>query len=168
MNKGQAVLSKDLTTEFGSSDGGSDNRIRSLMCVPVFDQKQRPMGILQIDTKDGRSRFEQDDLDLLVSVANQISVAVQNARLHEDLLKQRDFEQELQYARQVMQALLPERPRSVPGYEFWDCYEPARHVGGDYYGFIPLFAPTTTVANRPGNGPSPWATLWARACPLRF
>ena len=37
-----------------------------------------------------------------------------------------------------MQALLPERPESVPGYEFWDCYEPARHVGGDYYGFIPL------------------------------
>ena len=54
------------------------------------------------------------------------------------MLKQNELERELQFARQVMQALLPERPASVPGYEFWDCYEPARHVGGDYYGFIPL------------------------------
>jgi serine phosphatase RsbU (regulator of sigma subunit) len=108
------------------------------MCVPILNQKQQPIGIMQIDTKDGRGRFDEEDLDLLVSVANQISVAVQNAQLHRDVLKQKELEQELQFARQVMQALLPERPASVPGYEFWDCYEPARHVGGDYYGFIPL------------------------------
>jgi serine phosphatase RsbU (regulator of sigma subunit) len=106
-----------------------------------MDQKQRPLGIIQLDTRDGRGRFEQDDLDLLAAVASQISVAVQNAQLHQDLLKQRELEQELQFARQVMQALLPERPGVVPGYEFWDFYEPARHLGGDYYGFIPLRDP---------------------------
>jgi len=131
-------LSKDLPAEFPNSDSLSDCQIRSLMCVPILNQKQQPIGIMQIDTRDGRGRFDQDDLDLLVSVANQISVAVQNAQLHQDVLKQKEMEQELQFARQVMQALLPERPASVPGYEFWDCYEPARHVGGDYYGFIPL------------------------------
>jgi len=65
-------------------------------------------------------------------------VAVQNARLHKALVRQREMEQELQFARQVMCALLPERPASVPGYEFWAYYEPARHVGGDYYGFFPV------------------------------
>ena len=74
-----------------------------------------PIGIIQIDTRDGRGRFEQDDLDLLVSVANQISVAVQNAQLHNDLLKQHEMEQELLFARQVMQALLPERPAERAG-----------------------------------------------------
>ena len=138
LHNGQAILSKDLPAEFPNSDSVSDSQIRSLMCVPILDQKQQPIGIMQIDTKDGRGRFDQEDLDLLVSVANQISVAVQNARLHHDVLKQSELEQELQFARQVMQALLPERPTSVPGYEFWDCYEPARQVGGDYYGFIPL------------------------------
>ena len=138
LHNGQAILSKDLPAEFPNSDSVSDSQIRSLMCVPILDQKQQPIGIMQIDTKDGRGRFDQEDLDLLVSVANQISVAVQNARLHHDVLKQSELEQELQFARQVMQALLPERPASVPGYEFWDCYEPARQVGGDYYGFIPL------------------------------
>ena len=139
LNNGQAILSKDAPAEFPNSESVSGGSIRSLMCVPILDQKRQPIGILQIDTRDGRGRFVQDDLDLLVSVAYQISVAVQNARLHRDLLKQHELEQELLFARQVMQALLPERPRSVPGYEFWDCYEPARHVGGDYYGVLPLY-----------------------------
>jgi sigma-B regulation protein RsbU (phosphoserine phosphatase) len=95
---------------------------------------------VQIDTRDGRGRFEQDDLDLLAAVASQISVAVQNAQLHKALVKQREMEHELQFARQVMQSLLPERPDSVPGYDFWAYYEPARHVGGDYYGIIPISA----------------------------
>ena len=86
-------------------------------------------------------------------------------QLHHNLLKQHELEQELQFARQVMQALLPERPASVKGYEFWDYYEPARHVGGDYYGFIPLFDPQDTARRTPGGGPSPWAMWSARGCP---
>ena len=41
---------------------------------------RQAVGIMQIDTRDGRGRFEQDDLDLLAAVASQISVAVQNAQ----------------------------------------------------------------------------------------
>ncbi len=138
MNAGQAILSKDLAEEFPDSASVSDSKIRSLMCVPLFDEERKAVGIMQIDTRDGRGRFEQDDLDLMAAVASQISVAVQNAQLHKALVRQREMEQELQFARQVMQSLLPDRPASVPGYEFWAYYEPARHVGGDYYGFIPI------------------------------
>ena len=137
---GQAILCKDLAAEFPDSASISDSKIRSLMCVPLFDEHRKAVGIIQIDTRDGRGRFEQDDLDLLAAVASQISVAVQNAQLHKALVKQREMEQELQFARQVMQSLLPERPAAVPGYDFWAYYEPARHVGGDYYGFIPISA----------------------------
>jgi serine phosphatase RsbU (regulator of sigma subunit) len=153
LNEGQAILSKDLAKEFPESASVSESEIRSLMCVPLLDQDRKPVGIMQIDTRDGRGRFDQDDLDLLVAVASQISVAVQNARLHKALVRQREMEQELQFARQVMTALLPERPASVPGYEFWAYYEPARHVGGDYYGFFPM-----------GRAPAPGeATCWAVA-----
>ena len=113
------------------------------------------MGIIQIDTKDGKGRFEQDDLDMLATVANQISVAVQLAQLHKALLDQREIEQELRFARLVMQSLLPDRPASLPGYEFWTYYEPARHVGGDYYGFIPI--------GQFGSVTNPSATRWAIA-----
>ena len=138
LDAGQAILCKDLAEEFPDSASVSDSKIRSLMCVPLFDTERKSIGIVQIDTRDGRGRFEQDDLDLLAAVANQISVAVQNAQLHKALIKQREMEHELQFARQVMQSLLPERPAAVPGYDFWAYYEPARHVGGDYYGIIPI------------------------------
>jgi serine phosphatase RsbU (regulator of sigma subunit)/pSer/pThr/pTyr-binding forkhead associated (FHA) protein len=155
MNGGQAILCKDLAAEFPDSASLSDSKIRSLMAVPLFDENRAAVGVIQIDTRDGRARFEQDDLDLLAAVANQISVAVQNAQLHKVLLKQREMEQELQFARQVMHSLLPDRPASVPGYEFWAHYEPARHVGGDYYGFIP-------IAPEPGTDES-MAKRWAIA-----
>ncbi len=138
LNDGHAILSKDTAKEFPESQSVSESEIRSLMCVPLLDQDRKPVGIMQIDTRDGRGRFDQDDLDLLVAVGSQISVAVQNARLHKALVRQREMEQELLFARQVMTALLPDRPASVPGYEFWAYYEPARHVGGDYYGFFPM------------------------------
>jgi phosphoserine phosphatase RsbU/P len=144
---GQAILCKDLAQEFPESASLSDAKIRSLMCVPLLDQDRKPVGIIQIDTREGRGRFEQDDLDLLVAVATQISVAVQNAQMHKVLVKQREMEQELRFARQVMQSLLPELPADVPGYDLWAYYEPARHVGGDYYGFIPI-SPEGTPTSR--------------------
>ncbi|MDR3620846.1 MAG: SpoIIE family protein phosphatase [Paludisphaera borealis] len=149
LDDGLAILSKNVPAEFAESKSVSESRVRSLMCVPIVDQKQKPIGVVQIDADDGRGKFDEEDLDLLAAVASQISVAVQNAQLHRDLFKQREIERELQFARQVMQALLPERPKSVSGYEFWDCYEPARHVGGDYYGFIPMFGPTDDRAAPP-------------------
>ncbi|APW59942.1 SpoIIE family protein phosphatase [Paludisphaera borealis] len=149
LDDGLAILSKNVPAEFAESKSVSESRVRSLMCVPIVDQKQKPIGVVQIDADDGRGKFDEEDLDLLAAVASQISVAVQNAQLHRDLFKQREIERELQFARQVMQALLPERPKSVAGYEFWDCYEPARHVGGDYYGFIPMFGPTDDRAAPP-------------------
>ncbi len=85
LDDGQAILSKDLAKEFPESQSVSESEIRSLMCVPLLDQDRKPVGIMQIDTRDGRGRFDQDDLDLLVAVASQISVAVQNARLHKAL-----------------------------------------------------------------------------------
>ena len=153
MNAGQAILSKDLAEEFPDSASVSDSKIRSLMCVPLFDEERKAVGIMQIDTRDGRGRFEQDDLDLMAAVASQISVAVQNAQLHKALVRQREMEQELQFARQVMQSLLPDRPASVPGYEFWAYYEPARHVGGDYYGFIPI----PSASGQDDSSASRWA-----------
>ncbi len=153
LKDGQAILCQDLTQEFPESASVWDCKIRSLMCVPLFDQHRQAVGIMQLDTRDGRGRFEDDDLDLLAAVASQISVAVQNAQLHKALIKQREMERDLQLARQVMQSLLPDRPASVPGYEFWAYYEPARQVGGDYYGFIP----TSVSELEPGGTAACWA-----------
>jgi len=138
-NEGKAILSSDLANdrrfEMSQSLVGT---IRMMMCVPLLDAQRQPGGILQIDTCDDRGTFTEDDLDLLVAIASQVSVAVENARLHSVLIAQSQIEQESQDAQEVQLALLPERRPELPGYEFWDYYEPARFVGGDYFDYLPL------------------------------
>jgi serine phosphatase RsbU (regulator of sigma subunit) len=46
------------------------------------------------------------------------------------------IEQELQVARQIQQALLPEATPELDGWEVTTYYEPAREVGGDFYDFL--------------------------------
>src|ERR687897_851267 len=46
------------------------------------------------------------------------------------------IEQELQVARQIQQALLPEAAPQLEGWELTTYYEPAREVGGDFYDFL--------------------------------
>jgi predicted ester cyclase len=48
------------------------------------------------------------------------------------------IEQELQVARQIQQALLPEATPELDGWELSTYYEPAREVGGDFYDFLEL------------------------------
>jgi serine phosphatase RsbU (regulator of sigma subunit) len=73
-----------------------------------------------------------------MAVAGQASVSLENARLHEDLLKQERLRRDVELAHQVQLSFLPKQDPVVPGYEFFSYYEPAQQVGGDYYGFIPL------------------------------
>jgi serine phosphatase RsbU (regulator of sigma subunit)/pSer/pThr/pTyr-binding forkhead associated (FHA) protein len=149
VNEGKAILSSDLANdrrfEMSQSIVGA---IRMMMCVPLLDAERRPGGILQIDTCDDRGTFTEDDLDLLVAIASQVGVAVENARLHSVLIAQTQIEQESQDAQEVQLALLPERRPELPGYEFWDYYEPARFVGGDYFDYLPL-------ANSDGQASTP-------------
>ena len=63
----QAILSKDAASDerFDMSQSIADFRIRSLICAPLIDSDGRVLGILQVDTKDHKKQFGQEDLDVL-------------------------------------------------------------------------------------------------------
>lgn len=140
MDGKEAILSADAATDsrFDSSQSIADFRIRSMMCAPLLSTDGTPMGVIQIDTLDQRTPFSQDDLDLLASVASQASFAVENAQLHEAALRQKALERDLELAHTVQQGFLPHRSPAIAGYDFFDFYEPANQVGGDYFDYIPL------------------------------
>jgi len=140
MRDKQAILSADAASDdrFESSQSIADFRIRSMMCAPLVDSDGNALGVIQIDTLDQRSRFQQDDLDLLASVAWQAALAIENAQNHAQLLKRRALERDMEVAHQVQQALLPDKTPNLPGYQFYSFYEPASQIGGDYYGYIPM------------------------------
>jgi len=140
MESKQAILSADAATDqrFEMSQSIADFRIRSMMCAPLIDSEGKALGVLQIDTLDQRKRFQNEDLELLVSIATQASVAIQNAQLHEQALRQREVERDMQLAREVQQGFLPDQKPTFAGYQFFDYYQPADQVGGDYFDYISL------------------------------
>ena len=140
METKEAILSADAANDdrFELSQSIADFRIRSMMCAPLLDSEGNALGALQIDTLNQRQRFQAEDLELLVSTASQAATAIEKAQLHEAVLRQKEVERDMQVARDVQRGFLPDQTPDVPGYEFYDYYEPAEQVGGDYFDYLQL------------------------------
>jgi serine phosphatase RsbU (regulator of sigma subunit)/pSer/pThr/pTyr-binding forkhead associated (FHA) protein len=140
MESKEAILSADASSDkrFAASESIVDFHIRSVMCAPLVTNQGHVTGVIQIDTSDQRNRFTRDDLEVLASVACQAAVAVENAELHETAVRDQRRSRELEVAHDVMRGFLPQSPPTIEGYEFFDFYEPANELGGDYYDYIRL------------------------------
>jgi len=136
----KAILSADAATDerFSMAQSIADFEIRSLICAPLIANDGEALGVIQIDTRNQLSRFSDHDLNVLAGVANQASIALDNARLHEQAIQQRALQRDLEVANQMQHALLPAKPPTVPGYHFFSFYESALLVGGDYYDYVML------------------------------
>ncbi|MEX2170018.1 MAG: SpoIIE family protein phosphatase [Pirellulales bacterium] len=140
MRSRRAILSADAATDqrFNMAQSITDLRIRSMICAPMIDSDGEPLGAIQIDTMNQRSRFTDEDLEVLAGVAGQAALSMDNAKMHEQAIEQRAVQRDLELARQMQRGLLPAAPPKVPGYSFFDYYQSARQVGGDYYDYVLL------------------------------
>lgn len=136
----EAVLSADAATDarFDKAESIVDFQIRSMMCAPLVDREGRSLGVIQLDTLDPRNRFRADDLEVLVSVACQAAFAVENAQLHEAAMRNEALRRELAVAHEVQRGFLPSAAPRIPEYDFFEFYEPANQLGGDYYDYVEL------------------------------
>lgn len=136
----ESILSTNLPDDsrFKNSTALARLRIRSMMCVPMVTQDEHGIGVIQIVTRDEARSFSEEDLDLLSTLASQASMAVENARLHEEQVARRALERDLEFATQVQLGFLPKSKPAVPGYSFADYYEAALSVGGDYFDYLML------------------------------
>ena len=140
MDLRQAVLSADAASDqqFDASQSIADFHIRSMMCAPLFATDGSVLGVLQVDTVERNKQFKQEDLEVLASLASQAGIAIDNAKLHEDALKQQQLHRELELANEVQKGFLPNGRPDIEGYEFYDYYKPANQIGGDYFDYLQL------------------------------
>jgi serine phosphatase RsbU (regulator of sigma subunit)/pSer/pThr/pTyr-binding forkhead associated (FHA) protein len=141
METGQGILSEDASSDaqFDMSQSIADCKIRSMVVAPLRGRGEGPaFGVIQLDTQDRFKKFSQEDLKLLMAVAAQAGVAIENTRMLETLIEQAGLKRDLELATQVQKSFLPKKFPQAAGYEFWAHYESALDVGGDYYDFIPL------------------------------
>lgn len=140
METKNSIISLDASSDerFEMANSIADFQIRSIIVAPLLDSQGNPIGALQMDTLDSKRRFEKGDLEILASIATQAGVAIENAQLHEQVLLQQAVEHDLELARRVQQAFLPNSKPGTLGYEFFSYYHPATQIGGDYYDYIEL------------------------------
>jgi serine phosphatase RsbU (regulator of sigma subunit) len=109
--------------------------INSRILVQI-KQKSELVGILSFGPRRGGFQFSLADRELLMSIAAQLALIIDNARLTERMVAQERMRRELALAAEVQQRLLPsEAPKGI-AMELAGFCEPARGVGGDYYDFI--------------------------------
>ncbi|HEX6650644.1 MAG TPA: GAF domain-containing SpoIIE family protein phosphatase, partial [Pyrinomonadaceae bacterium] len=109
--------------------------IESRMLIQIR-QKNELVGILSFGPRRGGFQYSTADRELLMSIAAQLALVIDNARLTERMVAQERMRRELALAAEVQQRLLPSRAPEGVAMEIAGFCEPARGVGGDYYDFI--------------------------------
>lgn len=115
----------------------------SLILVPLLaadpdtPEAERCIGGLQM-SQARPGAFSPGTLPSVTALAHQLAAALENARLHQEALAHERLERELALARGIQTSFLPAGVPQVAGWGFAASLEPARHVSGDFYDFIPL------------------------------
>lgn len=91
------------------------------------------LGVMGLGAKLSEEPFSNTDKELLLTVARQLGLALENAELLEVAKREAELSRDLEIARQVQQKLFPKELPTSPDWEFAGICRPARAVGGDYY-----------------------------------
>ncbi len=119
----------------GAIDEKNRLMVRSALCAPLAADG-RPFGAIQVVNKRPRGPFGQRDCYLLQTMANSAALAVANARMAEELVRQEVTQRELDLAAEIQRSLLPNAESNrLPVH---GLNRPIRQVSGDFYDFFAL------------------------------
>jgi sigma-B regulation protein RsbU (phosphoserine phosphatase) len=110
--------------------------VRSELVVPMLI-KDRCVGVFDLESPE-LSAFTKEHKELLTLLASQAAVAIENARLYEEVRRNEErIERELRFAQRVQLALLPaEPPAALRGADVAGRFEPAWELGGDLHDYL--------------------------------
>jgi sigma-B regulation protein RsbU (phosphoserine phosphatase) len=133
---------------------------RSELVIPMLI-KDRCIGVFDLESPE-LDAFTKEHKELLTLLASQAAVAIDNARLYEELRRNEErIEKELRFAQRVQVALLPTEPPNTPdGVDLAGRFEPARELGGDLHDFLVPEADTLVVAVGDVSGKGAPAALY--------
>ena len=83
---GEPVLTTNAQEDprFEKQDSVLEHNLRSILCVPL-KLKEKIIGVIFVDSRVFSSLFQENDLEILLAFADQAAVAIDNARLFEDM-----------------------------------------------------------------------------------
>jgi len=92
---GEAILVEDISIDPCDIYPGliATEGLRALACVPLRS-KDKVLGVLNIASHEAH-KFSPDDIQLLGSIAPQIAIAIENAKLHQEVQRKEEIRGEL-------------------------------------------------------------------------
>jgi len=131
---GLAALVFDVESDerFAEAKSMLDFGVRSLVAAPLLDA-EGSLGMIALDSRLPVRQFREVDMEMLVSIASAAALRIRNLALAEEAAERRRLQTELDLARRIQVALLPE---DLPEPEGWSIYGgnlPSRGVSGDFY-----------------------------------
>src|SRR5260221_177344 len=133
---------------------------RSELCVPLI-YKDEVIGVLDLEHT-RRGYFTEDHVRTVSTLAAQVAIAIENARLYERIAREEQrMERDLAMAREVQHHLLPPFCPVLPGAELAARFNPAHAIGGDMYDFLDYTLPRACIAVGDVSGKGAPAALYA-------
>ena len=123
-----------------------DQRAHARTCLTSFRQRlivpliyeDKLTGLISLGEKKSGKFYRREDINLLNTLANQGAVAIENARMFEEIIEKERMEEELSIARDLQTSMLPAACPTIKGFEIAAYSVSAREVGGDFYDFIEM------------------------------
>jgi sigma-B regulation protein RsbU (phosphoserine phosphatase) len=147
----QAVLVPDVSKDVRYVSLNPETR--SELAVPLI-YKDKVIGVLDLEhTRKGF--FTEDHKRTITTLAAQVAIAIENARLYEQIARQeKRLERDLALARELQFRLLPQSIPTLANLEIAAKFIPARAIGGDLYDFVDYSLSRTalTVGDVSGKG----------------
>ena len=133
---------------------------RSELAVPLI-YKDKVIGVLDLEHT-RRNFFTDDHKRTVTTLAAQVAIAIENARLYEQIARQESrLERDLALARQLQMRLLPQSLPKLAHLEVAAKFVPARAIGGDLYDFVNYSQSRTALVIGDVSGKGAPAAIYA-------
>lgn len=154
----EVVLAPDVSKDHRYIKVNAETR--SELCVPLI-YKDEVIGVLDLEHT-RRGYFNEDHVRMMSTLAAQIAIAIENARLYERLSREEQrLERDLAMAREVQHHLLPPACPVLKNAELAARFNPAHAIGGDMYDFLDYKAPRACITIGDVSGKGAPAALYA-------
>ena len=145
---GEIEIGEELLREIAARGEAVSLGDGTVVAVPIKGNNEI-IGVLsaaECESRDGGVvAFDANALRLLSLFANQVAIALENARLHKEALAKQAMEREMELAATIQRDILPKSLPRAEGIEVAALSRPAKQVGGDYHAFFEREGTLTTI-----------------------
>lgn len=106
------------------------------LAVPLSIGSKR-LGVIHLGPRADGTPYPEETLTTVETLAQHAAMAIENAQLYQEVAERERVRQEMKWARDIQQALLPRTMPEISGYDISGVSLPALDVGGDYFDVVP-------------------------------